>query len=50
MEEVVLTSTLDGGQRSASRSDGFTPGDGAAGTHWIGDWVDPRASLDDMEK
>jgi hypothetical protein len=20
------------------------------GTHWIGDWVDPRAGLDDVEK
>jgi hypothetical protein len=22
----------------------------APGTHWIGDWVDPRAGLDDVEK
>jgi hypothetical protein len=28
----------------------FTPGERAPGTHWIGGWVDPRASLDDVEK
>jgi hypothetical protein len=28
----------------------FTPGERAPGTHWIGDWVDPRAGLDDVEK
>jgi hypothetical protein len=22
----------------------------APGTHWIGNWVDPRAGLDDLEK
>jgi hypothetical protein len=28
----------------------FTPGQRASGTHWIGGWVGPRASLDDVEK
>jgi hypothetical protein len=28
----------------------FTPGEIASGTHWIGGWVGPRASLDVMEK
>jgi hypothetical protein len=30
----------------------FTPQgrEGGAGTHWIGGWVDPRASVDDAEK
>jgi hypothetical protein len=27
----------------------FTPRERAPGTHWIGGWVDPRASLDDVE-
>jgi hypothetical protein len=26
------------------------PGNEPPGTHWIGGWVDPRASLDDVEK
>jgi hypothetical protein len=26
------------------------PREKAPGTHWIGGWVDPRASLDDVEK
>jgi hypothetical protein len=26
------------------------PGERAAGTHWIGDWVGPRAGLHNMEK
>jgi hypothetical protein len=26
------------------------PGERAPGTDWIGGWVDPRASLDDLEK
>jgi hypothetical protein len=42
---VFLASTLVGGERSASRPCRFTPG-----THWIGGWVDPRASLDEEEK
>jgi hypothetical protein len=25
------------------------PGERAPSTHWIGGWVDPRASLDDVE-
>jgi hypothetical protein len=27
----------------------LTPGERAPGTHWIGGWVEPRASLDDVE-
>jgi hypothetical protein len=45
-----LTSAIVGGDRSASRPSRFTPGERAPGAHWIGDWVDPRAGLDDMEK
>jgi hypothetical protein len=42
---IFLTSALAGGEWSASRSGRFTPG-----THSIGSWVDPRASLDDVVK
>jgi hypothetical protein len=45
---VFVTSALVGGEWSASRR--FIPGERALGTHWIGDWVDPRACLDDVEK
>jgi hypothetical protein len=47
---VFLTSALVGGEWSASRPDRFTLEERAAGAHWIGGWVDPRAGLDDMEK
>jgi hypothetical protein len=46
---ILLTSTLAGGEGSASCPGLFTPGERAPGIHWIG-WVDPRAGLDDMEK
>ncbi|PNF32077.1 putative small nuclear ribonucleoprotein Sm D1 [Cryptotermes secundus] len=41
---------LVGGEWSATHLGCFTPGEQAPGTHWIGGWVDPRASLDDLEK
>jgi hypothetical protein len=47
---IFLTSALVGGEWSASRPYRFTPKERAPSTHWIGGWVDPRASLDDMEK
>jgi hypothetical protein len=47
---VFLTSAQVGGEWSASRPSRFTPGIRAPGTHWIGDWVGPRAGLDDVEK
>jgi len=40
-----LTLALDGGEWSASRPGHFAPGVRAHGTHWIGDWVGPRAGL-----
>jgi hypothetical protein len=46
---IFLTSALAGGEWSASRPGRFTPREKAPGTHWIGDWVDPRAGLDDMD-
>jgi hypothetical protein len=35
---------------SASLPGLFIHGERAAGTHWIGGWVGPRAGLDDVEK
>ena len=44
-----LTSALDEGGWSASRPGPFTPGE-RPGTHRIGGWVGPRASLDGCGK
>jgi hypothetical protein len=43
---VFLTSALDEGEWSASRPVHYILRERASGTHWIGDWVDPRAGLD----
>jgi hypothetical protein len=42
----ILTSTLDGGEWSASHSDLFVPGERFFSTHWIGGWAGLRARLD----
>jgi hypothetical protein len=47
---ILLTSTLVGGEWSASRPNRFTTAERAPGTHSIGGWVDPRADLEDAEK
>jgi hypothetical protein len=47
---IFLISALAGGELSASRPYRFNPGERAPNSHWIGGWVDPRASLDDVEK
>jgi hypothetical protein len=47
---IFLISTLVGGEWLASHLGSFTPREGVPGTHWIGDWVGPRAGLDDAEK
>jgi hypothetical protein len=47
---VFLTSTLVGGEWSASHPGRFTPMETVPGTYWIGGWVCPRAGLDDMKK
>jgi hypothetical protein len=39
----VLTSALDGSEWSGSRPGHFTPGEKAAGNHWIGGWVERGA-------
>jgi hypothetical protein len=45
-----LTSALDGGEWSASCPGHFTSRERAPGTHWLGGWVGPRASLDMVSK
>jgi hypothetical protein len=40
-----LTSALDGGEWSASRSGRFPPRERAPVTPWMGGWVGPRAVL-----
>jgi hypothetical protein len=47
---ICLTSALVGDEWSASCPGRFNPKERAPGTHWIEDWVDPRADLDDVEK
>jgi hypothetical protein len=48
--QIFLTSALVRGEWSTSRPGRFTPGERAPGTHWIGGWVDHRASLQEVEK
>jgi len=45
-----LTTALDGGEWSDSRPGCFIPRERAAGTHWIGGWVGPRAGVDAVSK
>jgi hypothetical protein len=40
----------NGCEWSASRPGHFTPGERAAGTHWIGGWVVHRAGVDTVVK
>jgi hypothetical protein len=47
---IFLTSALDGGEWSVSPPCRFTSGERALGTYWIGGWVSPRASLDEVER
>jgi hypothetical protein len=45
---IFLTSALVGGEWSASRPVRISPAERAPGTRWLGDWVHPRAGLDDL--
>jgi hypothetical protein len=47
---IFFTTALVGGEWSVSRFGRFTHGENVPGTHCIGDWVDPRAGLEDVEK
>jgi len=44
---AFLTSALDGGEWSASRSGRFIPTERAAGTHWIGGWFGCKISYEE---
>jgi hypothetical protein len=46
---IILDLALDGCEWCVSGPGRFTPGDTAPGTHWIGGWVHPKASLDVAE-
>jgi hypothetical protein len=45
-----MTTALDGGEWSASRTGCFIPEEGALGSQRIGAWAGPRAGLDDVGK
>ena len=45
IDKLALYSLLHGNEWSGSRPDSYTPGQTAAGTHWIGCWEGPRAGL-----
>jgi hypothetical protein len=45
LSHAFLTSALDGGERPLSRLGRFFPS-----CHWLGGWVDTRASLDTVER
>jgi hypothetical protein len=47
---IFFNSAPAGGEWSASCHGRFTPWERAPRTHWIGGWVVPRTSLDDVEK
>jgi hypothetical protein len=47
---VFLTSALDGGELSASRTGRFTPGERAPCSHWIAGWKGARSSLEAVAK
>jgi hypothetical protein len=47
---LLLTSELDGGERSASRPCRFARGENGSSNHCIEVWMSPRGSLDFMKK
>jgi hypothetical protein len=47
---TCLTPALGRGEWSASRPTRFDPKKRALGTHWIGNWVEPRTGLDAVAK
>jgi hypothetical protein len=47
---IFLTSALVGGEWLTSRCPRLIAGERASGTHWIGAWVGPRASLNEVER
>ena len=47
---IIVNVGVDGSELSASRTDHFTPGRRAIGTHWIEVWVGLRAIVGVLEK
>jgi hypothetical protein len=47
---IFLNSALNGAEWSVSDFGRFTPEEITPGTHWIRNWVNPRAGLDDLVK
>jgi hypothetical protein len=47
---IFLTSELLGASGQLHSSAALPPGKGPPCSHWIGDWVDPRAGLVDVEE
>jgi hypothetical protein len=47
---ACLTSTLEGGECSASRPARFTPREKSSSIYWTGGWLRPRACLDAVAK
>ena len=50
MGQSLLTTALDGGERSVSRLSRFTPGEGVHITYRIGGYMGPKACLNTMKK
>jgi hypothetical protein len=48
--QVSFTSALVSGEWSVSRRDRFTTGERAPGARWMGSWMGPRTSLDNVER
>ena len=48
--QLLLISTLDGSEQTASRPGHFTRGERGRGPHGIGGWLGRRASLKTLEK
>jgi hypothetical protein len=48
-QNVFLTLALVGGEWLASHPSHFIPGERTPGINWIGSWVGPTASLNNMK-
>jgi hypothetical protein len=48
--DIFFTSALAGGEWPASRPGRFILKERITGTHWIGEWVDPRTGLNNVER
>jgi hypothetical protein len=47
---ISLPSAVVGDEWSVSRLGRFTPGERSPSTHWIGGWVGPRVTMDNIDK